>query len=52
MKMGLRAGITGAAFVDLNAAYDTAYLRILTTKLFEMTEDLKLTHLARNMSNR
>ena len=45
--------ITGAAFVDLSAAYDTVNHRILTRKLFEITHDVKLTELIQNMlSNR
>ena len=45
--------ITGAAFVDLSAAYDTVNHRILTKKLYEMTSDVRLTELICNMlSNR
>ena len=45
--------ITGAAFVDLSAAYDTVNHRILTRKLFELTKDVKLTELILNLlSNR
>ena len=45
--------ITGAAFVDLSAAYDTVNHRILTRKVFEMTKDVKLTQLIQNLlSNR
>ena len=45
--------ITGAAFVDLSAAYDTVNHRILTRKLFEITQDVRLTELIQNMlSNR
>ena len=41
--------ITGAAFVDLSAAYDTVNHRILTRKFFEITEDVSLTELIQNM---
>ncbi|XP_038058777.1 uncharacterized protein LOC119730062 [Patiria miniata] len=45
--------ITGAAFVDLSAAYDTVNHRILTSKIFEMTGDVRLTELIQNLlSNR
>ena len=45
--------ITGAAFVDLSAAYDTVNHRILTRKLFELTKDVKLTeHILNLLSNR
>ncbi|XP_071481580.1 uncharacterized protein [Diadema antillarum] len=45
--------ITGAAFVDLSAAYDTVNHRILAKKLYEMTSDVRLTKLICNMlSNR
>ena len=45
--------ITGAAFVDLSAAYDTVNHRILTRKFFEITQDVRLTELIQNMlSNR
>ena len=45
--------ITGAAFVDLSAAYDTVNHIILTRKLFEITQDVRLTELIQNMlSNR
>ena len=45
--------ITGAAFVDLSAAYVTVNHRILTRKLFEITQDVRLTELIQNMlSNR
>ena len=45
--------ITGAAFADLSAAYDTVNHRILTRKLFEITQDVRLTELIQNMlSNR
>eukprot|EP00057_Strongylocentrotus_purpuratus_P019440 XP_011673914.1 PREDICTED: uncharacterized protein LOC105442933 [Strongylocentrotus purpuratus] len=45
--------ITGAAFVDLSAAYDTVNHRILTRKIFELTKDVKLTGLIQTLlSNR
>ena len=45
--------ITGAGFVNLSAAYDTVNDRILTRKLFEITQDVRLTELIQNMlSNR
>ena len=45
--------ITGAAFVDLSAAYDTVNHIILTRKLCEITHDTRLTELIQNMlSNR
>ena len=45
--------ITGAAFVDLSAAYDTVNHTILTRKFFEITQDVRLTELIQNMlSNR
>ena len=45
--------ITGAAFVDLSAGYDTVNHRILTRKFFEITHDVRLTELLQNMlSNR
>ena len=45
--------ITGTAFVDLSAAYDTVDHRIITRKFFEITQDVRLTELIQNMlSNR
>ena len=45
--------ITGAAFVDLSAAYDTVNHIIITRKFFEITHDVRLTELIQNMlSNR
>ena len=45
--------ITGAAFVDLSAAYDTVNHRILTRKIFELTKDVRLTGLIQTLlSNR
>ena len=41
--------IIGAAFVDLSAAYDTVSHRILTRKLFEITQDVRLTELIQNI---
>ena len=41
--------ITGAAFVDLSAAYDTVNHRILTRKLFEIIQDVSLTELIQDM---
>ena len=41
--------ITGAAFVDLSAAYDTVNHRILVKKLYECTRDLKLTKLIQSL---
>ena len=54
IKDGYEEGIiTGAAFVDLSAAYDTVNHRILTRKLFEITQDVGLAELIQNMlSNR
>ena len=45
--------ITGTAFVDLSAAYDTVNHRILTRKIFELTRDVRLTGLIQTLlSNR
>ena len=45
--------ITGAAFGDLSAAYDTVNHIILTRKFFEITHDARLTEMIQNMlSNR
>ena len=41
--------ITGAAFVDLFAAYDTVNHIILTRKFFEITQDARLTELIQKM---
>ena len=41
--------ITGAAFVDLSAAYDTVNHRRLLSKVLEMTGDVHLTDLIRIM---
>lgn len=35
--------ITGAAFIDLSAAYDMVNHRLLLKKVYELTEDAKLT---------
>jgi len=35
--------ITGAAFIDLSAAYDTVNHRLLLKKIYELTEDAKFT---------
>ena len=45
--------ITGAAFVDLSAAYDTINHRILIQKLYNITQDSHLSRVLHNMlSNR
>ena len=45
--------ITGVAFVDLSAAYDTVQHRLLIKKLFDMTVDAKLCNIIRCLlSNR
>ena len=45
--------ITGAAFVDLSAAYDTVNHRILNQKLYNITQDSHLCRVLQNMlSNR
>ena len=48
-----RGMITGAAFVDLSAAYDTVSHRILIQKLYNTTQDSQLCRVFQNMlSNR
>ena len=48
-----RGKITGAAFVDLSAAYDTVNHRILIQKLYNTTQDSQLCRVFQNMlSNR
>ena len=48
-----RGMITGAAFVDLSAAYDTVNHRILIQKLYNITQDSQLCRVLQNMlSNR
>ena len=48
-----RGMITGAAFVDLSAAYDTVNNRILIQKLYNTTQDSQLCRVFQNMlSNR
>ena len=48
-----RGMITGAAFVDLSAAYDTGNHRILIQKLYNRTQDRQLCRVIQNMlSNR
>ena len=48
-----RGIITGAAFVDLSAAYDTVNHRILIQKLYNTTQDSQLCRVFQNMlSNR
>ena len=45
--------ITGAAFVDQSAAYDTVNHRILIQKLYNITQDSHLCKILQNMlSNR
>ena len=41
--------ITGAAFVDLSAAYDTVNHRLLIRKLYDFTEDSPLCRVIQNM---
>ncbi|XP_030843495.1 uncharacterized protein LOC115924800 [Strongylocentrotus purpuratus] len=41
--------ISGTAFVDLSAAYDTVNNRILTRKIFELTKDVRLTGLIQTL---
>ena len=48
-----RGMITGAAFVDLSAAYDTVHHRILIHKLYHIIQDSHLCRVLQNMlSNR
>ena len=48
-----RGRITGAAFVDLSAAYDTVNHRIFIQKLYNTTQDSQLCRVYQNMlSNR
>ena len=44
-----RGMITGAAFVDLSAAYDTVNHRFLIRKLYDFTEDIPLCRVIQNM---
>ena len=44
-----RGMITGAAFVDLSAAYDTVNHRILIQKLYNITQDSSLCRVTQNM---
>ena len=44
-----RGMITGAAFVDLSAAYDTVNHRILVQKLYNITQDSPLCTVIQNM---
>ena len=44
-----RGMITGAAFVDLSAAYDTVNHRILIQKLYNTTQDSQLCRVFQNM---
>ena len=46
-----RGMITGAAFVDLSAAYDTVNHRILIQKLYNTTQDSQLCRVFQNMHN-
>ena len=49
-KSGYQRGmITGAAFVDLSAAYDTVNHRLLIRKLYDFTEDSPLSRVIQNM---
>ena len=41
--------ITGVAFVDLSAAYDTVQHRLLMKKLFDMTGDANLCNIIRSL---
>ena len=44
-----RGMITGAAFVDLSAAYDTVNHRLLIRKVYDFTEDSPLCRVIQNM---
>ena len=44
-----RGMITGAAFVDLSAVYDTVNHRLLIRKLYDITEDSTLCRVIQNM---
>ena len=44
-----RGMLTGAAFVDLSAAYDTVNHRLLIRKLYDFTEDSPLCRVIQNM---
>lgn len=43
--------ITGAAFIDLTAAYDTGQHRTMIRKLFDMTGDLDLCQIIKSLLN-
>ena len=48
-----RKMLTGAAFVDLSAAYDTVQHRLMIRQLMDMTGDIDLCHVIRCLlSNR
>ena len=46
-----RKQITGAAFIDLSAAYDTVQHRTMVNKLFDMTGDLDLCQVIKSLFN-
>ena len=48
-RMATRGMITGAAFVDLSAAYDTVNHKFLTQKLYYFTGDSPLCKVIQNM---
>ena len=48
-KMVTRGMITGAAFVELSAAYDTVNHKILIQKLYNITQDSQLCRVLQNM---